>query len=226
MSQDNKDKVDGASPLEQLDGLLALHRRQIELDLRVSAPGTVLAFNPVTRRADVMLAFLPVIYVEDEEVPQAPIVCPQVPVLMQGDAVSYVTTPILPGATGLVVFSDRCLARFLLSGVPEDPINGRTHSLGDGLFVPCPIGSAVAPVDPTGTVIEGSLIKLGAAAAGFAINGTALAAAAAPIAATLTAVPPASDPVTVIAAANANKAAILAFLNAIAATLSAKVQIQ
>lgn len=173
MTTDNKDKVDGASPLEQLDGLLALHRRGIELDLRVSAPGTVLSFNPATRRADVMLAFLPVIYVEDEEVPQAPIVCPQVPVLMQGDALSYVNTPILPGATGLVVFADRCLARFLLSGVPEDPINGRTHSLGDGLFIPCPIGSAVAPVDPTGTVVEGPLVKLGAAATQPAVLGTA-----------------------------------------------------
>lgn len=179
MTTDSKDKVDGASDLEQLDGLLALHRRGLELDLRVSAPGTVLSFNPATRRADVMLAFLPVLYVEDEEIPQAPIVCPQVPVLMTGDTISYVRAPILPGATGLVVFADRCLAKFLIDGVPGDPINGRTHSLGDGLFIPCPIGptAAAQPVDPTGIVVEGTLVKLGAAATQPAVLGTAFAAA-------------------------------------------------
>lgn len=180
MTTDSKDKVDGSSAaLEQLDGLLALTRRGIELDLRVAAPATVLSFNPITRRADVTLAFLPVLFVEDEEVPQAPIVCPQVPVLMLGDTVSYVRNPILPGATGLVVFADRCLARFLLSGIPEDPINGRTHSLGDGLFIPCPIGptAAAQPVDPTGIVVEGTLVKLGAAATQPAVLGTAFAAA-------------------------------------------------
>lgn len=179
MTTDSKDKVDGASDLEQLDGLLALHRRGLELDLRVCSPATVLSFNPATRRADVTLAFLPVLYVEDEEIPQAPIVCPQVPVLMLGDTISYVRAPILPGATGLVVFADRCLAKFLLDGAPGDPINGRTHSLGDGLFIPCAIGpTALAqPVDPTGIVVEGTLVKLGAAATQPAVLGTAFAAA-------------------------------------------------
>ena len=179
MTTDSKDKVDGASDLEQLDGLLALHRRGIELDLRVCSPATVLSFNPATRRADLTLAFLPVLYVEDEEVPQPPIVCPQVPVLMLGDSISYVKAPILPGSTGLVIFADRCLARFLLTGAPDDPINGRTHSLGDGLFIPCAIGpTAVAsPVDPTGIVVEGTLVKLGAAATQPAVLGTAFAAA-------------------------------------------------
>jgi hypothetical protein len=228
MTTDSKDKVDGSSALEQLDGLLALTRRGIELDLRVAAPATVLSFNPITRRADVTLAFLPVLYVEDEEIPQAPIVCPQVPVLMAGDAVSYVTTPILPGSTGLVVFADRCLARFLLSGIPEDPINGRTHSLGDGLFIPTPIGPAVAPVDPTGTVVEGTLVKLGAAATQPAVLGTAMVAA---LSTYLGAVTTAANtwaglapgaPAFATALAAANTALIAAF----AATLSTKVVIQ
>ncbi len=228
MTTDAKDKVDGASPVAQLGDLLALERRALELDLRVSAPATVLSFDPITRRADVMLAFLPVIYVEDEEIPQAPIVCPQVPVLMMGGPLSYVTTPILPGSTGLVVFADRCLARFLLTGAPDDPINGRTHSLGDGLFLPCPIGPTVAPVDPTGTVVEGTLVKLGAAAAQPAILGTAFAAA---LATYLTAVSTAASTWAGLAPgapafATALQAANTAFAAAIAATLSVKVLIQ
>lgn len=228
MTADAKDKVDGESPVAQLETLLAHTRRGVELDLRVSAPATVLAFNPITRRADVMLAFLPVIYVEDEEVPQAPIVCPQVPVLMPGDSLSYVTTPILPGSTGLVVFADRCLAKFLVDGVPGDPINGRAHSLGDGLFLPCPIGPAVAPVDPTGTVVEGTLVKLGAAATQPAILGTAFAAA---LATYLTAVSTAASTWAGLAPgapafALALQAANTAFAAAIAATLSTKVLIQ
>jgi hypothetical protein len=228
MTTDSKDKVDGTSDLEQLDGLLALHRRGIELDLRVSAPATVLSFNPATRRADVMLAFLPVLYVEDEEIPQAPIVCPQVPVLMFGDALSYVTAPILPGSTGLVIFADRCLARFLLTGAPDDPINGRTHSLGDGLFIPCPIGPAAAPVNPAATVVEGPLVMLGAAATQPAVLGTAMVAALSTYLGAVTTAantwaglaPGAPAFATALAAANT------ALIAALAATLSTKVLTQ
>lgn len=228
MTTDTKDKVDGPSPIEQLSDLLAMHRRNMELDLRVAVPATVAAYNPATRRADVLLAFLPVIYVGDEEVPQAPIVCPQVPVVTQGGALAYVDTPILAGDTGLVVFADRCLAQFLLLGGSLDPINGRTHSLGDGLFIPARLGplAVAAPLDPTGTVVEGPLVKLGSGAIQFGLLGTALASTCATLHSTLLAVPAATDPITVNALANANKAAVLGLLSGIQAAVSTKVLIE
>lgn len=228
MTIDTKDKIDGATPTPSLDDLFAMQLRRFALDLRVAAPAIVNAFDPVRRRATVTLGFLPVLYVGDEEIPQAPIVCPDVPVAMPGDALSYLHTPIVPGATGLVVFADRCLARFLQLGTPDDPINGRTHALGDGVFYPCAIGPTAAPVDPTGTVLEGTLVKLGAAAAQPALLGTALTvalgtwlAAVTSAASTWAGLAPGAP-----AFAAALQAANTALAGALAATLSTKVLVQ
>lgn len=217
MSTDDKDKVDGAGALAQLDDLLRLHRRALELDLRVAMPATVLAYNPATQRADVQLGLVPVLFVGDDEVPQPPIVCPQVPVLWVGGSLGYVTTPLVPGDSGLVIFADRCLARWLLTGAPEDPINGRTHSLGDGIFLPGVRATPTQiepPTDLTASVVEGPLVRLGSAASSGVVldAGGAQAAIDAAIAAlgvfTPAAIPPgtpvANDPTGVAAAAALN----------------------
>ena len=178
---DAKDKTDGAVALAQLEDLLQHVRRGIELDLRVAAPATVLSYNAATQRADVQLGFVPVLFVEDEEVPQAPIVCPQVPVCWPGGSVGYVTTPLAPGDSGLVVFTDRCLAAWLMAGTPGDPINGRAHALGDGVFLPglrATPDVITPPTDLAATVVEGPLVRLGQGAALGVVAGTGSATAA------------------------------------------------
>lgn len=180
-AQDRSDKIDSPSPDALLSDLLALVRRGIELDLRVSAPAHVVTYNPATQRADVVLGHLPVKLQPipgqgAEEIPQPPIPLPQVPVRWLGGSASYVTCPLLPGATGHVVFSDRSLSAWLLAGAPVDPLNGRTHALGDAVFEPGlrPAAMTIAPpTSQVATVVEGPLVWLGALATQPAVMGTA-----------------------------------------------------
>ncbi len=167
-AQDDRDGVD-ATPVTRatLEDLLRIWRRSIELELRVSAPARVVTYDAATQRATVQLEFLPVAYVGDDEVPQAPILIPGAAVRWLGGSLGYVTTPLVPGDTGHVVFSDRCLSVWLQQGAPVDPLNSRTHDLADAVFEPGLRNSTNAitpPTDLTATVVEGPLVKLGATA--------------------------------------------------------------
>lgn len=165
------DAIDGAAPEADLDDLLARVRRNIELDLRVSAPAKVVAYDPATQRTTLTLEFLAIRIVEGEEVPDVPLLLYNVPVRWPGGSLGYVTTPLVPGDTGRVCFADRCLSTWLNAkepnALPLDPVNGRTHNLADAVFDPG-LRQAFAPITPptdlTATVIEGPLVKLGRAA--------------------------------------------------------------
>jgi hypothetical protein len=227
LKPDHPDKAAADSGLTQL---LAMVRRATELDLRVAAPARVVTYSPATLRVDVALELLPVQFVEGVEVPQPPILIPQIPVYVPGgSSISWLHLPIVPGDTGLVVFTDRCLSLWMLQGGPLDPVNGRTHNLADAVFFPG-VRNTTNPLPiPAGldaATLEGPLVRLGAAGVEFALKGTALAATCAALFGILNIVPPASDPVTVIVLANANKAAILGLLSAIQAAVSVKVQVQ
>ncbi len=166
--------------VSSLTDLLALVRRNLELDLRVCAPCSVVAYDSATQRATVMLAALPVAYVEGVETPQPPVVIPEVPVEWLGGSLGYVTTPLMPGDTGRVTFTDRALAQWLRTGVPSDPLNGRTHNLGDAIFTPGArhnLNPIVPPTSLTNTVVEGPLVSLGVAALSPAVLGTEITAA-------------------------------------------------
>jgi len=234
---DRRDSIDAVPPSAVLGDLLSLIRRGIELDLRVAAPAHVIAYMPATQRVTVALGFLPVLFTRvpgatDIEVPQPPITIPDVPVQWGGGSLGYVTTPLVPGDTGLVLFTDRCLAAWRQTGVPSDPINGRTHALGDAVFLPgcrADLAPIVPPTSLVATVVEGPLVWLGAGATQPAVLGTAHAAAlitfseAISLAATTWAGVPGAPAVTF---ASAVEAACSVFTAAIPATLSAKVLVQ
>jgi hypothetical protein len=231
---DDDDRVDGAAVSASLDALLARWRRNIEMDLRVAMPARVISYNPATQKATVRGEVLPVRKVEDEDVPDPPIVFPEIPVRWRRSmgGLAYDTDPLLPGDTGHVTFTDRALSVWLQQGNPGtaiDPVSGRTHDLGDAFFEPglhTDTDPIVPPTSQTARVIEAPLIKLGVGGVEFALRGTALLATSATLSATLTAVPEATDPVTTMALANANTAAILGLFAALASSVSTKVQIQ
>lgn len=211
-----------------LADLLALVRRGIELDLRANAPGTVTSYNPATRRASVSLGFLPVLDEDGEDVPQPPVIIQECPVEFPGSALpveSGVTFPLMTGTTGMLSFTDRALAQWLVQGAPADPVNGRTHALGDGVFRPGLRPAATASATSLlATVVHGALVHLGGdlvPGTGALIKGTELVAALGPIAATLAAVPPPVDLATALTAIIANTTAIQAIISAIGANLSA-----
>lgn len=165
-STETDDTVDGASPEAQLVDLLLRFRRNIELDLRVSAPARIITYDPVTQTATVRLELMPVPIIEGEEVPTPAPPLHGVPVVWHGGTAGYVSTPLAPGDPGKVTFTDRCLSTWLQTGNPAgpvDPINRRTHNLADAVFEPGlrPLAEARQPTDQTATVVEGPLIKLG-----------------------------------------------------------------
>lgn len=171
--QDRRDAVDASTIAATLHDLLALWRRSIELELRVSSPATVVTYDPATQTAQVVLGLLPVQFIEGEEVPAGAIVIPTARVRWIGGSLGYVSTPLVPGDTGHVVFTDRCLAQWLLAGGSVDPINGRTHALADAVFEPGLRHNAnpiTPPTDLTATVVEGPLVRLGS----LALNGVVL----------------------------------------------------
>ncbi len=208
-----------------LTDVIKLALRNAKLGIRTAIPARVLIYNPATQTAEVSLELLSVITTDLGEQVQKPIKLVEIPVAWPRTATGYLTFPLVPTDTGLLVVSDRSLEKWATQGVPTDPAFSHTHNPIDGVFLPglhpdtTPI---IPPTSLTDTVLEGPLISLGVGGVDFLIKGTALVAALAPIIATLTAVPPATDPASVIVLANANKAAILAALAAIGANLSIK----
>ncbi len=172
MTAESRDGVDAAALAGALDNWSALVRRNIELDIRVTAPARVVSYDPALQRAVVRLENLAVRFVGDEEVPDPPILLPSIPVRwpMAMGGLAYDTMPLLPGDPGHVHFTDRALSVWLATGnpvAPVDPLNGRTHALGDAFFEPGlhPDAEAIAP--PTALdarVLEAPLIRLGVGA--------------------------------------------------------------
>lgn len=178
MTADKRDTQYAGGPGATLSDVLTLLKRGIEMDIRVSAPASIVTYNPTLQTAVLLLGYLPV--VSDNtgvEIPTPPITLYDVPVAFPRTAAGYITFPIVPNDTGMLVFSDRALTQWLAVGAPVDPIQGRTHSIADGVFFPG-LHATANPITPptslTATVVEGPVIQLGATAVP-AVNNVALA---------------------------------------------------
>lgn len=232
---DKRDIVDANAAGESLNDTLKKWRRNTELDLRVAAPGTVVAYNPLDQTAQVTVGFIAIQNVDtpvgNVETPLPPFVVPAARVAWRQGATHSDFHPIVPGDTGLLIFADRALDQWILQGgAPVDPVHARAHDLADAIFIPglAPTAlQATPPVNPAARTIEAPLIALGAAATEFGLRGTTLNATLATARTVLAAVPPSAspDPATITAIA-ANKTAIIAIIDALAAAISTKVQIE
>jgi hypothetical protein len=163
--------------------MLAHFGRALGLTLRVSAPARVVFYDPTLQRADLVVENLPVRELPDgTEVPQPPIALPRVPVSWPASSLGYILPPLVTGDTGLVLFSDRSIHEWLKIGSPVDPLNGRAHALGDGMFIPglhpdnAPVPSAMH-IAGTHTVVHGPLVALREGAVQPLVLGTPLVAA-------------------------------------------------
>jgi len=192
---DRRDGVDAADAGENLFDTLKKMKRLTELGLRVAAPGSVIAYNPLTQTAQVQIGYLP-IRSEDTpagevETPEAPIIIPAAQVAWVQGATHYDYAPLAPGDSGLCVFCDRALdlwystppgGRVGGAAGSVDPVDGRAHDPADAVFFPGLSPAATRsppPVNPAARTIEAPIIALGAAAAaaGPALRGTPVSAA-------------------------------------------------
>lgn len=227
---DKRDTIDADAGGDMLE-MLKQRERNLALALCVARPATVVAYDPTTQTASLTVDTLAVESRIVPGPPDPPQTLARVPVAWLGGmgGTAYQSIQLLPGDTGIVLCMDRALDQWRKLGVPCDPIDGRTHSLADAVFLPI-LRPDTAPITPPPSVaahvIEGPLVHVGAGAVDFTIRGTALVSALSTISSVLTAVPAASDPATVITLANANKAAILAIIAAISSNLSTKAMVR
>lgn len=122
-----------------LQDLLARFRESLLADLHTSLPGKVVKYDSATQKADVQ----PLIkerYTDEAGAVQArelPVI-PSVPVDFPGGGGYRMTVPLLPGDTGLIVFCEASLDKWLVSGGTVDPDDDRRHDLTDAVFRPGP----------------------------------------------------------------------------------------
>ena len=132
-----------------LQDLLSRFRESLLADLHTSLPGKIVRYDATTQKADVQ----PLIkerYTDESgatQVRDLPVI-PSVPVQFPGAGGYRITFPIATDDTGLVVFSESSLDKWLVSGGAVDPSDDRRHDLTDAVFLPGlrdfghPLGSA------------------------------------------------------------------------------------
>lgn len=120
--------------------LAAVLRRASEshlADVRISVPGKVVTYDP--GRASVSVQPLIRDRVQDETgvwIAERLPVIPGVPVAFPRGGGLHLTFPIAPGDTGLILFSDSALDKWLSEGGEVDPIEPRSFSVNDAAFLP------------------------------------------------------------------------------------------
>ena len=204
-----------ASELDMLDAALADVLRRA----RVAAPATVETYNASTSTARVQLGWISQsaagVLGRPTPLPAAPVVW------LRGGGCSQ-AGGLLPGDTGLVVVCSRSIDRWLLTGGAVPLESDRVNEWHDGVFLPGlsprsrPLPSLAAstwysgrddgsaylsisqPPAAGAAVLEGTLVRLGAAAAQPAVRGALLAAAlqnyTSGMAAAILATPPGTAP--------------------------------
>jgi len=181
--RDNLDADGGGDLLE-----LYRHReRNLLLAVRTGAPATVVTYNPVDQTVICTVDFLAVeSRVIPVDLPDPPTQLLRVPVEFPRSmaGLAYDSWPIVPGDTGRIACMDRAMDQWRRLGIPTDPIDGRTHSQADAVFV-LGLHADVPGVNPTNgpivpppsivaRVIEAPLINLGALATQPVVRGTLL----------------------------------------------------
>lgn len=164
----------------ELADLYRVWGRKIGLAIRTAVPGTVTVYDPSTQEASVTVDYLEIQRVTQQipgapdpsetnaVLPKAPLLLTKVPVcpVGSGNGTGYLTFPILPGCTGVLLVLDRSKDTWVnrTASVPVDPVKSSIHDLADCVFFPGltdRLHRISVPTDLTAAVLEASLIKLG-----------------------------------------------------------------
>lgn len=175
-----------------LDELLRTLARNIRLSIRTMVPASVVSYDAARQRAVVQVALLQVVRIVDPaRVPRnvltvtgrppnaeavlQPLQLVDIPVAFPRTNAGYITFPLVAGDTGELIVADRSLDQWLLKGLPTDPQLAFTHALKDSVFHPGlhpDTNPITPPTDAAATVVEGTQIKIGRAAALAAARAT------------------------------------------------------
>lgn len=181
MGVENQTGLYALPPDPTLSDLYRVWARKVGLAIRTAVPGTVTAYNPTTQEASVTVDYLQVQRVNqqvagapdpsetNEERASAPLLLPNVPVCWDGagDGLAYLTFPLVPGCTGVLVVLDRSRDTWVnrTAAIPVDPVKSAIHSLADCVFFPGLTDRAHRITPSSGTsiaaVLESSQVYLG-----------------------------------------------------------------
>ncbi|NRS20582.1 hypothetical protein HP398_29625 [Brevibacillus sp. HB1.4B] len=105
--------------------------------LRVSVPGIIQEFDPVTQTATVQVALREHVRQENLEYQWVPIpLLLDVPVQFPRGGGYVLTFPVKQGDECLVVFSDMCIDAWFSNGGVQNQIDKRRHDLSDAIAIP------------------------------------------------------------------------------------------
>lgn len=140
----------GLSPIvaPDLAALLALHKQDVFASMNCHQLGTIVSFNAANQTATVRLNVQAQVYNQQVEAdalsaqptPTAPNVYDYpplvtVPVLVLSGGGSVLWMPVKAGDTCLVLFNDRNIDSWWLTGAVTVPASQRMHDLSDGLAI-------------------------------------------------------------------------------------------
>lgn len=95
---------------------------------------TVEAYDPATQRAEVRINHKQLLSENPDVLRDYPIVV-DCPVYVPGGGGGYISHPIQKGDTGIILFNDRDIERYLQTGGADKPNTFRKHDLSDGLVI-------------------------------------------------------------------------------------------
>lgn len=116
-------------------------------DVHVALPASVLRYDSATQTVDVQPTVKDAVPDEDGVLqPRAFPTLPAVPVVWPRAGGFFLTMPIAPGDTGLLVFSELPIDRWRSTGQESGAVNARRHGLGNAVFYPglSPAGKALS----------------------------------------------------------------------------------
>lgn len=124
-------------------------------------PGQVVTYDSTRQVVSVQPVFMRKYY--DSEVPTPLPIIDDVPIVFTGSGDKWIIVDIIPGDYVLLLFSERAISDWLVSGGVIDPRRNRKFHLSDAIAIPClnpfssPIVSSISPgsigiVSKTGTV--------------------------------------------------------------------------
>lgn len=179
MGRNDQQRVSDLDQTEvKLGDLLVSLRRQMRLNMHVKLPASVIAYDPITEKAQVTIGWLEI--VRNLQLPTANAELPQLPKIISvrvawadngiGDGSRF---PIPPNTTGSVSVYDRDLNTWLAGppGVPVDPRFAWNHQLKDSTFWPdirpdtVPVIPMVGPALVAHVINASALLMLGGQAA-------------------------------------------------------------
>ena len=120
-----------------LQDLLSKFRESMAAQIHTALPGKIVRYDSSAQKADVQ----PLIkdrYVDEAgalQVRTLPVI-PAVPVQFPGAGGYRITFPVAEGDTGLLLFAESSLDKWLVSGGTVDPEDDRRHDLTDAVFLP------------------------------------------------------------------------------------------